>query len=155
MLNQFNEISVSSNCIKLFNWQHATRISQRTLLASKISIKEFVLLLQIYHKGWSLNLRRFADFIWRGNCELTKKFVVIRVARITPTWIVGTELRRLKKQTRNENVNHQNLFTFWLSDKLSIWNRQNYQNWRYESKVFRMLQLALCKLKVLHWNIDI
>ena len=86
---------------------------------------------------------------------MTKKFVVIRVTRIIPAWIAGIELQRFKKQTRNENVNLQNLFTFWLSDKLSIWNRQNYQNWRCEIKVFRMLQLALCKLKALHWNIDI
>ena len=155
MLNQFNGISVSSNCIQLFNWQQATRISKRTLLASELSIKEFVLLLQNYHKGWSLNLRRFPDLIWRRNCETNKKFTLIRVTRIIPAWVAGIELQRLKKQTRNEKVNLRNIFTFWLSNKFSIWNRQNYQNWRYESKVFRMLQLALCKLKILHWNIDI
>ena len=154
MLNEFNGIPLSSTCIQLFNWQQATRISKRTLLASEISIKEFVLLLQNYHKGWSLSLRRFADLIWRTNCETNKKFVLIRVTRIIPAWVAGIELQRLKKQTRNENVNLQNLFTFWLSNKFSIWNHQNYQNWRYESKVFRMLQLALCKLKILHWNID-
>ena len=44
--------------------------------------------------------------------KLTKKCAVIRVTRIIPAGIAGIELQRLKTQTRNENVNLQNLFTF-------------------------------------------
>ena len=71
----------------------------------------------------------------------------------------AAEIKKPKQNLVNINLlNLQNLFTFWLFDKLSLWNRQNYrnyQNWICESKVFKVLQLALCRLKVLHWNIDI
>ena len=117
MLDQLNEISVSSNCTKLFNWQQATHISKRTVLASKISIKEFFLLSQNYRKGWSMKLRRIADFIWQRNCETNKKI------RSNQSYQNNTSMNCMNLATEikktNENRKRKPSRTFLLFDILT------------------------------------
>ena len=63
-LSWFNEISVSINYIMIINWQQATRISN--------TINNGTRFVDMKLPG-AWNLRRFANFAWRKNCETNKK----------------------------------------------------------------------------------